>query len=122
MIGEKGTREGNSRDTRQFINGVIWILRTGEPWWDLPEADGNRKNVHRNWNAPQAGAAREGPGAQRTELFDVTGSMKKRTRDNPCPFFSSDIIKRFGQICVVAGDVNTQFAADFFVAWRDESR
>ena len=28
-IGEKGTRGGNARDTRQFINGVFWILRTG---------------------------------------------------------------------------------------------
>lgn len=27
-IGEKGTRGGNARDTRQFINGVFWILRT----------------------------------------------------------------------------------------------
>ncbi|EOS59325.1 hypothetical protein C814_01975, partial [Anaerotruncus sp. G3(2012)] len=25
-IGEKGTRGGNARDTRQFINGVFWIL------------------------------------------------------------------------------------------------
>lgn len=30
-IGEKGTRGGNARDTRQFINGVFWILRTGAP-------------------------------------------------------------------------------------------
>ena len=44
-IGEKGTRGGNARDTRQFINGVFWILRTGAPWRDLPEAYGNWKNV-----------------------------------------------------------------------------
>ncbi len=45
-IGEKGTRGGNARDTRQFINGVFWILRTGAPWRDLPETYGNWKNVH----------------------------------------------------------------------------
>lgn len=48
-IGEKGTRGGNARDTRQFINGVFWILRTGAPWRDLPEAYGNWKNVHRRF-------------------------------------------------------------------------
>ena len=46
-IGEKGTRGGNARDTRQFMNGVFWILRTGAPWQDLPEVYGNWKNVHR---------------------------------------------------------------------------
>ena len=40
-ISEKGTGEGNARDTRQFINGVFWILRTGAPWRDLPETYGN---------------------------------------------------------------------------------
>ncbi|WP_370687952.1 IS5 family transposase [uncultured Oscillibacter sp.] len=48
-IGEKGTRGGNTRDTRQFINGVFWILRMGAPWRDLPEAYGNWKNVHRRF-------------------------------------------------------------------------
>ena len=48
-IGEKGTRGGNARDTRQFINGVFWILRTGAPWRDLPQAYGNGKNVHRRF-------------------------------------------------------------------------
>ena len=48
-IGEKGTRGGNARDTRQFINGVFWILRTGAPWRDLPETYGHWKNVHRRF-------------------------------------------------------------------------
>ena len=30
-IGEKGTRGENAKNTRQFINGVFWILRTGAP-------------------------------------------------------------------------------------------
>ena len=38
-----------ARDTRQFINGVFWILRTGAPWQDLSETYGNWKNVHRRF-------------------------------------------------------------------------
>ncbi len=48
-IGENGTRGGNARDTRQFINGVFWILRAGAPWRDLPKTYGNWKNVHRRF-------------------------------------------------------------------------
>ena len=46
-IGEKGTHGGNARDTRQFIKGVFWILRTGAPREDLLETYGNSENVHR---------------------------------------------------------------------------
>jgi len=28
------------RDRRQVVNGILWILRTGSPWRDLPEAFG----------------------------------------------------------------------------------
>ena len=37
------------RPVRRFINGVFWILRTGAPWRDLPEAYGHWKNVHRRF-------------------------------------------------------------------------
>jgi len=32
-------------DDRQIINGMLWILRTGAPWRDLPERYGKRGTV-----------------------------------------------------------------------------
>ena len=39
-------------DRRTVLNGILWILRTGAPWKDLPERYGAYQTVHRrfqNW-------------------------------------------------------------------------
>ena len=39
-------------DRRKVLNGVLWILRTGAPWKDLPSRYGPYQTVHRrfqNW-------------------------------------------------------------------------
>lgn len=41
-------------DHRSVINGVLWRVRTGSPWRDLPAGYGNWKTVynrHRRWSA-----------------------------------------------------------------------
>ena len=47
LPGIKGHIGANAKDNKSFVNGVIWVLRTGAPWRDLPERYGNWKNVHR---------------------------------------------------------------------------
>ena len=32
----KGSIGRPSADNRLFINAIVWMLRTGVPWWDLP--------------------------------------------------------------------------------------
>jgi len=34
-----------NKDHRTIINGILWLLRTGAPWRDLPERYGSWKNV-----------------------------------------------------------------------------
>ena len=39
-------------DRRKVLNGVLWILRTGAPWQDLPSRYGAYQTAHRrfqNW-------------------------------------------------------------------------
>ena len=37
------------RDSRTLLNGMLWILRTGAPWRDLPERFGPFQTVHRRF-------------------------------------------------------------------------
>jgi transposase len=39
-------RRWSPRDHRQVINGILWKLRTGAPWEDLPEWYGPWKTCH----------------------------------------------------------------------------
>jgi transposase len=41
-----------AKDHRTIFNGILWILRTGAPWRDLPERYGNWKTAYsrfRRW-------------------------------------------------------------------------
>jgi len=49
LPGNRGTVGRPATDNRQFINGVLWILRTGAPWRDLPPDYGDWKNTHRRF-------------------------------------------------------------------------
>lgn len=38
-------------DRRKVLNGVLWILRTGAPWQDLPPRYGPYQTVHRRFQS-----------------------------------------------------------------------
>ena len=37
-------------DNRLFVNGCLWVLRSGAHWCDLPERYGKWKSVHRRFS------------------------------------------------------------------------
>src|SRR5258708_30163927 len=49
-IGRPDQKGSTGRDNRMFVEGVLWIVRTGSPWRDLPEAFGDWNSVFRRFS------------------------------------------------------------------------
>lgn len=50
IIGRPDQRGSTGRNNRMFVEGVLWIVRTGSPWRDLPEAFGDWNSVFRRFS------------------------------------------------------------------------
>lgn len=59
-------------DRRKVLNGVLWILRTGAPWKDLPSRYGPYQTVHRRFQ----GWVRSG--VLETVLLAIAQDLKDR--------------------------------------------
>ena len=49
LPGKPGDPGRTGRDNRRFVNGVLWVLRSGARWQDIPERYGKYKTVHKRF-------------------------------------------------------------------------
>jgi putative transposase len=50
LPGKAGDPGRTGSDNRLFVNGCLWVLRSGAHWKDLPERYGKWKTVHRRFS------------------------------------------------------------------------
>ena len=50
IIGRPDQKGSTGRDNRMFVEGVLWIARTGSPWRDLPSVFGEWNSVFVRFN------------------------------------------------------------------------
>ena len=49
LAGKAGDPGRSGADNRLFVNGVLWVLRSGAHWQDLPPRYGKWKTVHKRF-------------------------------------------------------------------------
>ena len=49
LPGKAGDPGRTGADNRLFVNGVLWVLRSGARWYDLPERYGKWKTAHKRF-------------------------------------------------------------------------
>ncbi len=50
LPGKAGDPGRTAADNRLFVNGVLWVLRSGAHWRDLPERYGKWKGLHKRFS------------------------------------------------------------------------
>ena len=84
-------------DNRLFVNGVLWVLRSGAHWCDLPERYGRWKTAHKRFSRWSKAGVWE-------RVFDDL----IRDRDNQYLMIDSTLVRAHQQAATGKGGARTR--------------
>jgi putative transposase len=97
LPGKPGDPGRTAVDNRLFVNAVLWVLRSGARWSDLPERYGKYKTVHKRFMRWAEKGVWE-------RLFVVL----TRDRDNEYLMIDSTIVRAHQQAATGKGGAKTR--------------
>ena len=90
--GKVGDPGRSGADNRLFVNGVLWVLRSGAHWHDLPPRYGKYKSVHKRFTRWAAAGVWE-------RVFEVLSA----DRDNEYLMLDSSLVRAHQQAATGKG-------------------
>ncbi len=94
-------------DNRLFVNGVLWVLRSGPRWHDLPERYGKWKTAHKRFTR----WAKDG-------VWDGIFATLTADPDNNFLMLDSTLVRAHQQAATGKGGAKSGFGA--FQRWTDD--
>ena len=76
LLPENGRRGKQWKDHRTVVNGILWRLRTGAPWRDLPERYGSWQTCYGRFVRWRRDGTWDGLLAQAQTKWDAAGEVE----------------------------------------------